>query len=746
MFGSGKTTRKEGGIEKIRFLYAAIFAAILSIFLANLEVNFVWLRDFTADFRESIVKYELSQASHVAGMMKEELMREVSNTEELAESLKLFTGQEADSERRRALVGVFLRKNHDLRELAIFNLDGREEERYSRNEISSSEDFINLAGDEQFELTKEEGSQISSVKYNEKLEPFVVISSPVFSFGGGGLEKIITTKYFLRGMWEIALEMKIGETGRISVFDEKGILIADPEPSRVLKKTELSSIGSVKAIINDQAGQKMESWESYEHLFMNDEQMRRFSLNGESYHNEKGSEVIGVAVPLDLKGKRWGVLVEQNLVEAEAPISEVNRWLIIFLVANLFTVAILLWVILILRQANRKLFHSQYILEVAKEKAEDEVNKTVSIIANFVDPVIVVNSSWEVALINPAAQRIFGLSAKDLGKRINFSQAGFSFEAFKNMIPVTFETTVLEKDENDFVALEEVVVGRRDPEQKLSESALTGSVRHELTYKVISRPVADKDKVCYGHMKIFYNLTRERMVDRMKSDFVSIVAHQLRTPLSAIKWAIGIVISGDAGKISVEQENFLRKGYDSNERMIGLVNDLLNVSRIEEGRFGFSFEKVDFQEILNNVVANLEGVIARKHLKVTLDKKIKLPTISLDRSKIELALQNIVDNAVKYTPEFGEINIGFDLTQEFLKVKVRDSGVGIPKIDQERLFSKFFRSSNVVKMQTEGSGLGLYIVRNIIEKHGGKINIESEEDEGTEVSFELPLKMKENNF
>ncbi len=736
-------SKRENGIEKIRFLYAAIGVAILSIFLANLEVNFIWLKDFTADFRDSIVKYELSQASHVAGMMKEEVLREVSNVEDLAEGLKSVS---ADEKYKKVLVGTFLRKNHDLREVSIFNLDGQEVERYSRSEISSSDDLSNLAGDEQFEKTKTGGSQISSVKYNDKLEPFVVISSPVFSFGKGDLEKIVMTKYFLRGMWEIALEMKIGKTGRISVFDEKGVLIADPEPSRVLKKTELSSIGPVRAIMNDQEGKEMESWESYGHLFMNEEQMRSFSLNGESYHNEKGIEVVGVAVPLDLKGKRWGVLVEQNLEEAEAPISQVNRWLIIFMVANLFTVAILIWVILILRQANKKLIYSQYILEIAKDKSEDEKNKTFSIIANFVDPVIVVDSSWNLTLINPSAQKIFGLSAKDLGKRIDFSKAGFSFDAFKNIIPVTFETKLLEKDENGIVSLEEVLVGRRDPEQKLSESALTGSVRNELVYKVLSRPVADTDKVCYGHMKIFYNLTRERMVDRMKSDFVSIVAHQLRTPLSAIKWAIGMVVSGDVGKISSEQETFLRKGYDSNERMINLVNDLLNVSRIEEGRFGFSFEKFDFQEIMNNVVANLEGVIARKHLKVTLDKKVKLPIISLDKNKIELALQNIVDNAVKYTPDFGEINIGFELNKEFLKVKVKDSGVGIPKVDQERLFSKFFRSSNVVKMQTEGSGLGLYIVRNIIEKHGGKIGIISEEGEGTEVFFELPLNKKENNF
>ncbi len=743
MLTGEKRLRKKMGIEKIKLLYAVIIVAICSIFLANLQVNFVWLKNFSTNFRANIVKYELSEASHVASMMKEEALREIENVEELSNNLKTVCDDESH---RQVFIAVFLKKNYDLREISIVDLSGKEESRFSRSETFHEEDLIDFSKDPQFEEAKKGESQISDIKYNEKLEPYITISTPIIALGQGNVEKIIMVKYFLRGMWNIASEMKIGETGRISVFDENGILIADPETSRVLKKTDLSQFGPVKAILSDMDGVKMRNWESHGHLFLSEDQIKKFSANGQSYINEKGSEVIGITVPLDLKGKRWGVLVEQDLAEAEAPIKEINIWLIIFFASNLFVVIILLWVIFTLRQAHRKLVDNQYILEIAREKAEDEKSKTSSIIANFVDPVIVVDSGWQITLINPAARKIFGLSEKDLGKKINFTQSGFSFDAFKSIIPVTFETKTVERDENNFVSLEEVVVGRRDPEQKLSESALTASVRNELTYKVISRPVEDPDKVCYGHMKIFYNLTRERMVDRMKSDFVSIVAHQLRTPLSAIKWAIGMVMGGDVGKITEEQESFLRKGYDSNERMIGLVNDLLNVSRIEEGRFGFVFEKTDFQEVVNNVVSNLEGVIARKHLNIILDKKIKLPIIAIDKSKIELALQNIVDNAVKYTPDFGEIRIGFELTEDFLKVRIKDSGVGIPKADHDRLFSKFFRSSNVIRMQTEGSGLGLFIVRNIIEKHGGKIEIISEEGNGTEVIFQIALKMKENNL
>ena len=144
MFKNGFRSRKEGGIEKIKFLYLAISIAILSIFLANLEVNFVWLRNFTTDFRESIVRYELSQASHVAGMMKEEALREVASTEELAENLKLARACDSELEKKKIFIGAFLRKNNDLREVSIFDVNGREEERFSRSEVFSEKDLVEI--------------------------------------------------------------------------------------------------------------------------------------------------------------------------------------------------------------------------------------------------------------------------------------------------------------------------------------------------------------------------------------------------------------------------------------------------------------------------------------------------------------------------------------------------------------------------------------------------------------------------
>jgi signal transduction histidine kinase len=241
-------------------------------------------------------------------------------------------------------------------------------------------------------------------------------------------------------------------------------------------------------------------------------------------------------------------------------------------------------------------------------------------------------------------------------------------------------------------------------------------------------------------MKIFNNLTREKMLDKMKSDFISIAAHQLRTPLSAIKWAIKMVLDGDTGKLNEEQSGMLFKGYQSNERIIELVNDMLNVSRIEEGRFGYSFSEGDILKELDFVVDSLQGKIKEKNIKLSVIKPETVPSILMDQQKMTLVLQNLIENAIKYTPDRGSVDITMELAGDFLKTRVKDSGVGIPEEDKEKMFSKFFRASNVTRMQTEGSGLGLFIVKNIIKKHGGEISFDSKEGIGTEFVFSLPLK------
>jgi signal transduction histidine kinase len=200
-----------------------------------------------------------------------------------------------------------------------------------------------------------------------------------------------------------------------------------------------------------------------------------------------------------------------------------------------------------------------------------------------------------------------------------------------------------------------------------------------------------------------------------------------------------MLLKGDIGEITDEQADLLQKSYDSNERMINLVNDLLNVSRIEEGRFGYQFSDIKFEEIMKIILETSGPMMEKSGAKVEVDKKLSNLTICADKEKLLLALQNLVDNAIKYTPNGGKVEIKLKGEKDgMVSFVIKDNGVGIPKKDLPRLFSKFFRASNVMLMQTDGTGLGLFIVKSIIEKHGGRIEVASEEGKGTEFTIALP--------
>ena len=231
------------------------------------------------------------------------------------------------------------------------------------------------------------------------------------------------------------------------------------------------------------------------------------------------------------------------------------------------------------------------------------------------------------------------------------------------------------------------------------------------------------------------------VLDKEKSEFVSTVAHQLRSPLSAIKWTIDILLKGETtGTLSVEQRALLMKAYESNERIINLIRDMLSIDRIESGTYGFSYADINIVDLLSNIIAEFQSTADRKHIKVIVNKTNNLPKISVDPQKMRAVLQNLIENSLKYTKDGGEIRIdlGPDGTER-MKIVFQDTGVGIPKEQQKDIFKRFFRAENAKSLDPEGSGLGLFIVKTIIERHGGEMSFESEEGKGTKFILTLPL-------
>jgi signal transduction histidine kinase len=235
-------------------------------------------------------------------------------------------------------------------------------------------------------------------------------------------------------------------------------------------------------------------------------------------------------------------------------------------------------------------------------------------------------------------------------------------------------------------------------------------------------------------------LANLREFDRMKSGFLSVAAHQLRTPLSGIRWVFKLLLDEDLGQLSEDQRQMLKRGHETSEKMTELVDGLLNVSRIENGKFGYRFERGDVQKLMVDLVQNSELACKEHNINLRFDNKARgVAPFVFDHEKLLIALQNIVDNAIKYTLPGGSVTVFMEQQGDYLEIKVNDTGVGIPKEEIPKLFAKFFRAANVIHLQTEGSGLGLFISKSIILRHGGQISVASVEGKGTTFIITVPL-------
>lgn len=226
----------------------------------------------------------------------------------------------------------------------------------------------------------------------------------------------------------------------------------------------------------------------------------------------------------------------------------------------------------------------------------------------------------------------------------------------------------------------------------------------------------------------------------LQSDFISLASHQLRTPLSGMRWLLELLQKERVGTLNKKQKEYLEKIYFSNERMIALVNDLLEVTRLEQGENKIFPQPTDVVQIVRGIIREKENRIKQKSLKISFTTETEpFPLMKTDQNKIKQAIGNLFENAITYTPENGEVHIDMKIDGSMALFSISDSGVGIPNDQQNQIFSKFFRGSNVLKFETVGTGLGLFISKAFIENSGGKVWFKSKENQGTTFYFTLPI-------
>ena len=351
-----------------------------------------------------------------------------------------------------------------------------------------------------------------------------------------------------------------------------------------------------------------------------------------------------------------------------------------------------------------------------------------TIMGNIRDGVIVYDTNFIILSMNNAALKIAGISAEEaLGKAIEPSL--INNPRLRTLTQIIFPSlapsmaTILA---NGWPQIIDITL--EEPRAELRT--------------VLNRVINDKNEVV-AFMKLVTDMTREKGVLESKSEFISVAAHQLRTPLTAINWSFESLnkILGSEKPDMAEIANLAKEGWQLTERSLKIVNDLLNAARIEEGRFGFNFEETDLAEFVGKIMKESELAAKEYGIKIVFSPGSRTFRVRIDKELMGIALANILDNAMKYNVKNGEVDILLENEpgSDSAKLTIKDTGVGIPEEEMKKLFQKFYRGTNVVQMEQNGSGLGLYITKNIIEGQGGKISVISQSGRGTTFFVILPV-------
>ncbi len=357
--------------------------------------------------------------------------------------------------------------------------------------------------------------------------------------------------------------------------------------------------------------------------------------------------------------------------------------------------------------------------ELSEEQAREMVRYQLAI-ENVSDHIVITDPDGKVLFANRALERITGFAREEVlgtkaGVKWGKLMEGDFYKKLWDTIKVRKE--IYEGEFNN---------KRKNGEKYIAESKIA--------------PILDDQGKVLFFVGIERDVTKVREVERIKTEFISLASHQLRTPLAGMKWFLEMLLNGDMGTLTDEQKQVVKNIDESNERMIGLINALLNVSRMEAGRVILNLEPSNIEEIVKSLVVDVTSALEKRKQKLVVEVPPDLPMMRVDPKLIREVYMNFLTNAIKYSPEGKTITIKLTRKNDSLLSEIKDQGFGIPEADQEKIFQKFFRATSTAKNDAEGNGLGLYLTKSIIESSGGNVWFKSVEGRGTSFFFTLPIR------
>ena len=349
---------------------------------------------------------------------------------------------------------------------------------------------------------------------------------------------------------------------------------------------------------------------------------------------------------------------------------------------------------------NRRLF----------ELIDQERKQSAAILSSMDEGVIVSDSSGRVLLLNPAAERFCNCHSVE----------------------------IVGRDAGEILPLSSQVVAQT------LQTKRNGQVPKELRVSMADKiflvdvsPITDQRGQLLGTVRTMKDITELARIDEMKTEFVSVVSHEFRTPLTSIKGYVDLILEGDTGEINEVQKEFLEIAQVETNRLAALVTDLLDVSRIEAGRIELRMEPLFIGEITNAAITSLQPQATEKAVGITVHLSEESLQVKGEHDRINQILLNLLSNAIKYNRQGGQINIVVSRDKGMVQIDVTDTGIGIPSADIPMLFTKFYKAGATAAVSTGGTGLGLFIAKSLVELHGGRIWVKSEEGKGSTFSFTL---------
>ncbi len=374
-------------------------------------------------------------------------------------------------------------------------------------------------------------------------------------------------------------------------------------------------------------------------------------------------------------------------------------------------------------------FVSDFLLTLKNSQLKSEKNYTKGIIFDLLDGIVAYDKDFVVTVFNPAAERIFNIKKKDILGTV-ITPALISNPKYTLLIQTIFPSLapiIKEKKINGYQ--EEYNIVFEDPYREFHVS--------------FNRIVDEKNKPI-GFVKVVHDITREQELIKEKSEFLDIAAHNLNTPISEIRWGLETLLDESRSDEKLAKYFEILNHLDKvSKSLADLTDDILSVSRIEKGRFGYNFQETDIIKLVEKDLEKWAPIVKRHTLKLYLERpKNNLGSVYIDPSRIKIVLDNLIENAIVYNVKNGEITVKIEKVSQkpFIVISVKDTGIGIADDEKNKIFQKLFRSREAVKYRTNGIGLGLYISKNIVRRHGGEMWFDSIKGRGSTFYFSLPTK------